>query len=171
MGADSWAENTPNAPEFICPICLLKPKSSGFQWKKASLDIRSPCYLRSKKQQASLIRSLLKYGIGKGFWLALLIDLLSIKMCCSLFVIKTFLYCMFFFIPFLGTNLFHFKQSSRRQKRSLENLQSLFEAHPEVTSHQVQDQSLSRSKRVPVPAPPGVISSTILKIDMAKIFI
>ena len=26
MGADSLAENTPNAPEFICPICLLKSK-------------------------------------------------------------------------------------------------------------------------------------------------
>jgi hypothetical protein len=24
-------ENTPNAQEFICPICLPKPKSSGFQ--------------------------------------------------------------------------------------------------------------------------------------------
>ena len=31
MGADSLAENTPNAPEFICPVCLPKPKSSGFQ--------------------------------------------------------------------------------------------------------------------------------------------
>jgi hypothetical protein len=31
MGVDSLAENTPNAPEFIRPICLLKPKSSGFQ--------------------------------------------------------------------------------------------------------------------------------------------
>ena len=34
MGADSLAKNTPNVPEFICPICLPKPKSSGFQWKK-----------------------------------------------------------------------------------------------------------------------------------------
>ena len=42
MGADSAAENTPNAPEFICPICPPKPKSSGFKWKKASLGIRSP---------------------------------------------------------------------------------------------------------------------------------
>ena len=75
-----------------------------------------------------------------------------------------------FYIPFSGTNLFHFKQSSRREKRSLGNLQSLFEAHPEVSSHQVQDQSLSRSKRVPVPAPPGVISSIILKLDIAKEF-
>ena len=25
------AENTPNAPEFICPICLPKPKSSRFK--------------------------------------------------------------------------------------------------------------------------------------------
>ena len=28
MGADSSVENTPNAPEFICTICLPKPKSS-----------------------------------------------------------------------------------------------------------------------------------------------
>jgi hypothetical protein len=27
MGADSSAENTSNAPKFICPICLPKPKS------------------------------------------------------------------------------------------------------------------------------------------------
>ena len=31
MGADSLAENTPNAPEFIDQICLPKPKNSGFQ--------------------------------------------------------------------------------------------------------------------------------------------
>ena len=42
MGADSSGKNTPNAPEFIFPICLSKPKSSGFQWKTASLGIRSP---------------------------------------------------------------------------------------------------------------------------------
>ena len=30
-GADSLAENNPNAPKFICPICLPKPKNSGFQ--------------------------------------------------------------------------------------------------------------------------------------------
>ena len=39
MGADSSAENSPNAPEFICPICLTKSKSSGFQWEKASLGL------------------------------------------------------------------------------------------------------------------------------------
>ena len=33
MGADSLAENNPNAPEFICPICLPKTKSSEFQKK------------------------------------------------------------------------------------------------------------------------------------------
>ena len=44
MGSDSSAENTPNAPEFICPNCLPKPKSSGFQWKKAPLGVRSPCF-------------------------------------------------------------------------------------------------------------------------------
>jgi hypothetical protein len=42
MGADNLAENTPNAPEFICPIFL----SSGFQWKKSSLGIRSPFPIR-----------------------------------------------------------------------------------------------------------------------------
>ena len=42
MGGDSLAENTANAPEFICPIGLPKPKSSAFQWKKLSLDILSP---------------------------------------------------------------------------------------------------------------------------------
>ena len=31
MGADKSAENTPNAPKFICPNCLLKPKSLGFR--------------------------------------------------------------------------------------------------------------------------------------------
>ena len=41
MGTDSLAENTPNAPEFIFPICLPKPKSLGFQWKQASLGVRS----------------------------------------------------------------------------------------------------------------------------------
>ena len=40
-----WLKITHNAPEFICPICLPKPKSSGFQWKKPSLGGRSPCTL------------------------------------------------------------------------------------------------------------------------------
>jgi hypothetical protein len=39
--ADSLAQKTPNALDFVCPICLPKPKSSGFQWKKASLGVRS----------------------------------------------------------------------------------------------------------------------------------
>ncbi len=42
MDADSSAKNILNAPEFICPICLSKPKSFGFQWKKASLGVHSP---------------------------------------------------------------------------------------------------------------------------------
>ena len=34
MGADSLAESTPNAPEFICPICLLNcPKVLDFNEK------------------------------------------------------------------------------------------------------------------------------------------
>ena len=46
--SDQWqnsaynsAENTPNAPKFISPICLSKPKSLGYHWKKASSGIRS----------------------------------------------------------------------------------------------------------------------------------
>ena len=42
MGAYSLAENTPNDPEFICPIYLPKPKSSEFKGKKAWLGVRSP---------------------------------------------------------------------------------------------------------------------------------
>ena len=42
MGANSSSKITQNAPEFICLNCQPKTKSSGFQWKKASLDVRSP---------------------------------------------------------------------------------------------------------------------------------
>ena len=31
MGTDSLADKTPNAPEFVCPICPPKPKISRFQ--------------------------------------------------------------------------------------------------------------------------------------------
>ena len=34
MGADKLAENTPNAPKFICPICLPKTKSLDFNEKR-----------------------------------------------------------------------------------------------------------------------------------------
>ena len=34
MGADSLAESTLNALEFVCPICLPKPENFGFQWNK-----------------------------------------------------------------------------------------------------------------------------------------
>ena len=54
MGADSLAENTQNAPEFICPICLPKPKSLAFQWKKASLGVRCPL-VRSMNSHLALI--------------------------------------------------------------------------------------------------------------------
>ena len=37
------AENTANAPKFVCPNCLPKPKSWGFLWKKASLGVCCPC--------------------------------------------------------------------------------------------------------------------------------
>ena len=42
LGADKLAENTSNAPKFICQNGLTKPKSLGFWWKKASLSVRSP---------------------------------------------------------------------------------------------------------------------------------
>ena len=34
MGPDKLAENTPNAPEFIYPICVLKPKGLDFNEKR-----------------------------------------------------------------------------------------------------------------------------------------
>ena len=43
LGADKSAENTPNAPRFICLNCLPKPISLEFLWKKAALGVRSPC--------------------------------------------------------------------------------------------------------------------------------
>ena len=39
MGADSSAEDAENAPEYMCPICLSKPKSSGLQWKKGFIGL------------------------------------------------------------------------------------------------------------------------------------
>ena len=42
MGADKSAENILNAPKFICPNCLPKPKSLGFRWKKTSFGVHSP---------------------------------------------------------------------------------------------------------------------------------
>ena len=34
MGAYSLAENTPNVPKFICPICLPKPQNLVISMKK-----------------------------------------------------------------------------------------------------------------------------------------
>ena len=42
IGADSWAENTLTAPEFILSICRPKPENSEFQWKEASSGVRGP---------------------------------------------------------------------------------------------------------------------------------
>ena len=44
MGADNLTENNPKTSEFICPICLPKPKSSRFHWKKTSMGIGSPSF-------------------------------------------------------------------------------------------------------------------------------
>ena len=49
------------------------------------------------------------------------------------------------------TNLYHFKQKAKRRKRSLQELQDAFEINPAVNAHYVQDKSLSRSKRIPLP--------------------
>ena len=51
MGSDSSAENTQNAPKLFFPICLPKPKSLEFQWKKASLGVRSRCLYALYKQE------------------------------------------------------------------------------------------------------------------------
>ena len=50
----------------------------------------------------------------------------------------------------LGTDLYHFAQSSRRAKRSLQDLSDQFHKNPLVSSHKVQE-SLIRTKRVPIP--------------------
>ena len=47
MGIDSLAENTPNAPAFICPICLPQ-QVLNFNKKKASFGVRSPCYKENR---------------------------------------------------------------------------------------------------------------------------
>ena len=64
MGADSLAENTVNAIEFIRPICLPKPKSSGCQWKKASLGVRSP---RSSIYSSQNVAPEMSRMLGKCF--------------------------------------------------------------------------------------------------------
>jgi hypothetical protein len=51
MGADKSAENTPNAPKFICPNFLPKPKILNFCEKKASLGVRSPCLMQWKQRR------------------------------------------------------------------------------------------------------------------------
>ena len=66
MGADSLAEITPNAPEFICPICLPKPKSSGFQWKKASLGVRSQWPLQTPNE--AFFIEIQAFGLGQTNW-------------------------------------------------------------------------------------------------------
>ena len=59
MGADKPAEeNTPYAPKLICPNCLPKPKSLGFQWKKVWLGVRSPCLQLANPERTKLFSSL-----------------------------------------------------------------------------------------------------------------
>ena len=60
MGADSSAENTPNAPEFICPICLPKPKSLDFNEKRlhwAAVVCVCDDHLPNTKNDKNFIRS------------------------------------------------------------------------------------------------------------------
>ena len=50
MDADSLAENTPNAPEFVCP----SPKVLDFNEKKAKFAVCSPCpdrFIQANKVQ------------------------------------------------------------------------------------------------------------------------
>ena len=57
MGADKSAENTENAQKIICKICLTKPKSLVFWWKKSSLEVCSPS---SKSFDAKDVKTLKK---------------------------------------------------------------------------------------------------------------
>ena len=50
MGADSSAQNTPNAPKFICP----SPKVWDFDEKNASLGVCSPCPLTNHYSMLSI---------------------------------------------------------------------------------------------------------------------
>ena len=55
MGADSPAENTPNASKNFIPKCLPKPqKFEIFEKKKLSLGVRSPWVGPSKRSQACI---------------------------------------------------------------------------------------------------------------------
>ena len=62
-----WPKIPPNVPEFICPICLPKPKSSGISWKKASLGVRSPWYGISWLATTTYIVSWVYFVILQGF--------------------------------------------------------------------------------------------------------
>ena len=46
LNADSLAEITPNAPEFIAQFVCLSPKFMDFNEKKASFGVRSPCSIQ-----------------------------------------------------------------------------------------------------------------------------
>ena len=73
-GADRLAEN---APEFVCPICLPKPKSSGFQCKKASLDVLSPFDFPSTVSRDIFDKNALK--VAKRYELFLKIDVTEVS--------------------------------------------------------------------------------------------
>ena len=58
----NWLENT---PKFMCPNCLPMPKSLGFQWKKASLCVRS--LLKANPPKFRFMESLHHTAILKYF--------------------------------------------------------------------------------------------------------
>ena len=69
MCADSVAKNNQNSPKFICPICLPKPKTLGFWWKRlnwASVVRGSESYSHVRYMTKLLIFFL------KNFWFPLL---------------------------------------------------------------------------------------------------
>ena len=64
--------HTPNAPKFICPNCLPKPKSLWFWWKKASVvreqtDISSS-FRKSKSRSRSRQMLLFTNSLPFDFW-------------------------------------------------------------------------------------------------------
>ena len=62
MGADSLAKNTPKCSRIYLP----KPKSSRFQWKNASLGVRTPWSSATKKESSVTLHHRVRRSSSKG---------------------------------------------------------------------------------------------------------
>jgi hypothetical protein len=61
-------KKSPNAPEFIYPICLPKPKRSEFQWKASSLGVRSLWLVSYWQQLCETRRGQIRVGFASIFY-------------------------------------------------------------------------------------------------------